>query len=108
MSYQNMDYALKLCDYTHSSFPDLPLQYLRCLIIVSCNEGISISDISQKIGSPLSTTSRIISALENRRQMGEAYNLLQIDLNPFDNRQKLISLSPKGRNFICQLDKAMA
>lgn len=107
MSYQNINYALKLCDYTHASLPDFPLQYLRCLLIVSYNEGCTISSISQKMGAPLSTVSRIIGALENKRQMGEAYHLLHIDLNPSDNRQKLISLSPEGKNFIRQLDKAM-
>lgn len=108
MSYQNIECARKLCEFTHSLLPDFPLQYLRCLIFISKNEGASITGVSQQLAIPLSTASRILGALENNRQHGNPYQLVEINLEPSNRRQKVVFLSEKGKNFLQQLDEAMA
>lgn len=79
---------------------EFPLQYAVCLGTISLEEGLSISDLAQRTRLSLSTVSRIVGALSDTRQKGEAYGLIQVKISPTEKRKKEIYLSARGRIFI--------
>ena len=75
---------------------DFPLLYALCLIEIACDEGMSMTDLSRKVGAPLSTISRAIGALSDTRQRGKAYGLVNAIPCLNERRKKLLSLSSQG------------
>lgn len=80
--------------------PEFPLQYAVCLAEISLNEGLSVTDLSKRTGLALSTVSRIVGALSEYRQMGEAYQLISLKVSEVERRKKIITLTPKGRAIV--------
>ncbi|MFP4314231.1 MAG: MarR family winged helix-turn-helix transcriptional regulator [Alphaproteobacteria bacterium] len=80
--------------------PEFPLQYAVCLGTITLDEGLSISELAEKTRLSLSTVSRIVGALSNTRQKGEAYGLIQVKICPQEKRKKELYLSAKGRLFM--------
>jgi DNA-binding MarR family transcriptional regulator len=80
--------------------PEFPIQYAICLAEVSRNEGLSLTQLSEKTGLALSTVSRIIGALSKYRQKGTPFGLVKVKLSAIERRRKEISLTPKGRAVI--------
>ncbi len=80
--------------------PEFPLQYAICLGEISLNEGLSVTQLSERTGLALSTVSRIVGALSQYRQMGEPYELVNLEVSKIERRRKEIYLTPKGRTII--------
>lgn len=98
---------LKLLRELQKIDPEFPLQYAVALGIISLQEGLSVSCLADKINLSLSTTSRIVGALSNARQKGEAYGLVHVKISPHEKRRKEIYLTTKGRLFINSIDNLM-
>lgn len=79
---------------------EFPLQYAICLLEISLNQGLSMTELSEKTNIPLSTVSRIVGALSKYRQRGTPYNLVEITISPSERRKKQISLTVEGKKFI--------
>lgn len=86
---------------------EFPLQYAICLCEVSMNEGISLTQLAEKTGMPLSTVSRIIGALSKYRQNGQAFNLIEVTISPSERRKKQLRLTVKGRGVINEIKTAI-
>jgi DNA-binding MarR family transcriptional regulator len=83
---------------------NFPLPYSVFLLEVARNEGCSLGDIRKATGMPLSTLSRILSALSTHRRNGaKPYRLIEQDYDPDNRRRKVIRLSAKGRAFISRV-----
>lgn len=80
--------------------PEFPLQYAVCLVLVSQDEGLSLTTLSGRADLSLSTTSRIVGALSQYRQSGKPYNLVKLHIAPDERRRKEIYLTAKGREII--------
>jgi DNA-binding MarR family transcriptional regulator len=101
---KNSSILLSLLQALSSLDKNFPLPYSVFLFEVARNEGCSLGDISKTTGMPLSTSSRILSALSTRRQTGaEPYRLIEQDYDPDNRRRKVIRLSAKGRAFISRV-----
>lgn len=79
---------------------EFPLQYAICLLEISRNEGMSLTNLSLKTGLALSTVSRIIGALSHRRQKGVPYGLVNVLRSKTERRRKELYLTDKGRSVI--------
>ena len=86
---------------------EFPLQYSICLAQISMEEGMSLTELSQKMGLGLSTVSRIVGALSKYRQNGNPYGLIELKISPEERRKKAIYLTPKGRDVLAQIYKAL-
>jgi len=80
--------------------PEFPLQYAICLGEIALNEGISVTELSNRTGLALSTVSRITGALSKYRQMGEPYELINLEISEKSRRTKEIYLTSKGHRTI--------
>lgn len=77
--------------------PEFPLQYAVCLNEIAQNEGLSLTQLSEKTGLALSTTSRIVGALSKHRQKGKPFELVKVLIAKNERRRKEIYLTAKGR-----------
>ncbi len=68
----------------------LSIPQFRALARTQREPSVSISAISDHLGTSLSTTSRVVSGLVQR-------NLLTRDTSPADRRQVGLAITPKGR-----------
>lgn len=88
--------------------PEFPLQYAICLSEIALEEGMSLTQLSQRTGLALSTVSRIVGSLSQYRQNGAPYGLVEIRTSPQERRRKELMLSDKGRAFMAELDAALS
>jgi DNA-binding MarR family transcriptional regulator len=77
--------------------PEFPIQYAICLIVISQNEGFSITNLAEKSGLALSTVSRIVGALSNYRQLGQPYHFVEVKVSEAERRRKELYLTDLGR-----------
>jgi DNA-binding MarR family transcriptional regulator len=80
----------------------LPLQVARLLVAI-CEIGetdISTSDANKMLNYNSATLSRNINTLSSRpKRTGKGLGLITTKENPQDRREKIISLTIKGKNF---------
>jgi len=87
--------------------PEFPLQYAVCLGEIALEEGLSLTALSEKTGMPLSTVSRIIGALSQKRQKGVPYDLVTVTVSAHERRKKELYLTQGGRAVIGALAATM-
>lgn len=75
---------------------EFPLNYTICLTHIAMNEGMSLTQLSEKTGLALSTISRIVGALSTYRQNGQGYELIEQKISPQERRRKELYLTQKG------------
>ncbi|MDD3020028.1 MAG: MarR family winged helix-turn-helix transcriptional regulator [Alphaproteobacteria bacterium] len=83
--------------------PEFPIQYAICLAEIAECEGCSLTDLSEKTGLALSTVSRIVGALSNYRQKGEAYGLVDMRVSETERRRKELFLTEKGLHTLTKI-----
>ncbi len=83
--------------------PEFPLQYAVCLAHISMNEGMSLTDLSDRTGLALSTVSRIVGAMSSGRRKGKSYGLLRVHISQQERRRREIYLTPEGRETVTAL-----
>lgn len=88
--------------------PEFPLQYAICLAEIAIAEGLSLTDLAERTGMPLSTVSRIVGALSKHRQKGAAYDLVTVGISSTERRRKELFLSVRGRSVIGEIEGIMS
>lgn len=88
--------------------PEFPIQYAICLFEIAMNEGLCLTDLSEKTGMPLSTISRITSALAKEKARGKNYGLVKIKISPKERRKKQLFLTKKGWKVTETISEAMS
>lgn len=90
---------LKFIQGVSSLEPEMPLQQLHCLLVIAqSEEGLSLTDIAQKVGIGLATASRYIAALgKQNRHREEGLLLIESFEDPMERRKKVIRLTKKGK-----------
>lgn len=83
--------------------PEFPIQYAICLIVVSQEEGISITNLAEKSGLALSTVSRIVGALSDYRQLGQPYGFIEVKVSPQERRRKELYLTNLGKSSLKEI-----
>ena len=82
---------------------EFPLQYAVCLIEIAKHEGVSVTELSRKTSMALSTVSRIVGALSKKRQKGQAFDLIKVQISKEEKRRKELYLTARGKALINSL-----
>jgi DNA-binding MarR family transcriptional regulator len=78
--------------------PDMPIQYALSFLTVAQNEGLSIRDLSERLGIAQSSASRNIAALSRWRSFDKpGHDLVQAEEDPRERRRKVVTLTQAGR-----------
>ena len=82
----------------------MPAGQIAFFLNAAKNEGLSISEISTRIGANPQTTSRYLKNLSDTvDEFGPGLGLLYSYKNPKNRRQKLVVLTAKGHAFLKRL-----
>lgn len=76
---------------------EFPIQYTICLIKIAQNEGCSLTQLAEDTNLALSTVSRIVGALSDYRQLGQAFGFIEVKISPTERRRKELYLTELGR-----------
>lgn len=83
---------------------DMPIQQVVVLAWVALNEGKTQKKLRDSLGMASSTSSRNLTALSTLHRLGKpGLGLIEWVDSSEDRRQKLLYLSPKGRNFVADV-----
>ena len=81
--------------------PEFPIQYALCLCEIARHECLSLTELSQTTGIPLSTISRIIGTMSGTR--GRCAGLVKVKFSSTEARRKELSLTTRGTSLISHL-----
>jgi DNA-binding MarR family transcriptional regulator len=82
----------------------MPARCVQAFLLVAEKEGLSVDDYARKADMSPTTMSRNLLDLGERDRKGdEGAGLVQGEDNIFDRRQKVYSLTPKGRALLAAL-----
>lgn len=84
--------------------PLVPTQMVQAFLTVAANEGCTLTEIAEKLGTNLSTASRQLLDLSDRnRKMQEGYKLVERQADPTNLRVNRYTLTPKGKLLVNEL-----
>src|SRR3546814_10232505 len=78
--------------------PTIPTQLVQTFVDVALNEGKSLGELAELVGSNASTVSRHLLDLgERNRRMEPGYGLVDRRVDPMELRKNSYFLTPKGK-----------
>jgi len=91
--------ALKLLYGIQKVDPEMPLQQVMCLFVIAQEkEGISLTDLANKVGIGLASASRYVGSLGKiNRHREEGFNFIEAYEDPMERRKKIIRVTTKGK-----------
>lgn len=96
--------ALELLKEFQSIDNEFPIQYAVCLLEIARDEGLTLTALAERTDMALSTISRIIGALSDNRQKGEAFYLVDAQVSSTSRRSKALHLTRRGRSLIQRIE----
>lgn len=88
--------------------PLVPTQVVQAFLAVAANEGKTLTELAEVLGTNLSTASRQLLDLGDRnRKMEQGYMLVDRQVDPMNLRINRYTLTPKGRLLIKELASIM-
>jgi DNA-binding MarR family transcriptional regulator len=96
--------AIHLLEAFRRLDPDLPIQYALSFLTIAENEGLSMRDLSERLGIAQSSASRNVAALSEWHSFGKpGHDLVEAREDPRERRRKIITLTRKGEALIREL-----
>lgn len=91
--------ALKLLTGIRQVDPEMPIAQAMCLFVIAQEkEGLSLTELSRKVGIGMATASRYVASLNKMtRYRTEGLKLVESFEDPLERRKKIIRLTPKGQ-----------
>ena len=86
-------------DYLRSSHPEITLFQVISFLYICENEGLSIAELAEIIGTTRATASRnarSLTAADHDGTIAPSLGLVEIRQNEFDGRGRVLGLSPRG------------
>jgi DNA-binding MarR family transcriptional regulator len=84
----------------------MPLRYVQAYLLVAQKEGQSVTDLAKKADMPVTTMSRnLLDMGERNRYFEEGAGLVVGEDNPLNRRERLYSLTHKGRALLASITK---
>lgn len=87
----------------------MPARAIQAYLLVAQKEGQSVTELAKAADLPITTMSRNLLDMGDRnRYFEEGAGLVVGEDNPFNRREKLYSLTPKGRALLASTTKTAA
>lgn len=100
----------KLCDALKKVQDDLSLPQLVALLAIASSPGLSVNELSERIGAPQQSTSRYVSVLTGRYADpaigGDSRPFITQEVKHDDPRSRALFLAERGRNAVQSIFEA--
>lgn len=84
----------------------MPLRFVQAYLLVAQKEGQSVTDLAKRADMPVTTMSRTLLDMGDRnRYFEEGAGLVVGEDNAFNRRERLYSLTHKGRALLASITK---
>jgi DNA-binding MarR family transcriptional regulator len=84
----------------------MPARHVQAYFLVAQKEGQTVTELAKKADMPVTTMSRILLDMgERTRYFEEGAGLVQGEDNPLNRRERLYSLTHKGRALLASITK---
>lgn len=101
-----IDQMLKSLDPFFKLRTTMPARCVQAYLLVARKEGQSVSELAKIADLPVTTMSRNLLDMGDRnRYFEEGAGLVASEDNPFNRREKLYSLTPKGRALLASITR---
>jgi len=88
--------------------PDMPIQYALSFLTLARNPGLSIRDLSERLGIAQSSASRNVAALSEWHSFRKpGHNLIKAKEDPRERRRKIVTPTKKGEALLTRLEAIM-
>jgi DNA-binding MarR family transcriptional regulator len=100
---------LALLDPLFSIRSTMPARTIQAFLLVAEKEGLSVGEYARRAGlSPTTMSRNLLDMGERDRNYEEGAGLIEGKENVLNRREKLYSLTPKGRALLASITKAKA
>ena len=84
----------------------MPARHVQAYLLVAQKEGQTVTELAKKADMPVTTMSRNLLDMGDRnRYFEEGAGLVEGQDNPLNRRERLYSLTPKGRALLASITK---
>lgn len=99
-----IDMLIRVLEALRKLDPDMPIQYALSFLTLAQNEGMSMGELSARLGIAQSSASRNVAALSRWHSFGKpGHDLVVAEEDPRERRRKLVRLTEKGHALIEEL-----
>ena len=85
--------------------PEIPSQAINTFLYIVLHEGCSVKDIGEALNLRQSSASRNVAMLSKMHRLRKpGFGLIEAREDPRERRRKVITLTPKGKRFLEDLD----
>lgn len=103
---QSLAKVVKCLEEFRKIDPQIPPQTAVSFLWVCIHDGITMKDLSDRVGVSQSSMSRNIAALSETHRYGKpGYDLVYATEDPAERRRKIVKLTPKGRRIAASLSE---
>lgn len=87
---------------------DVQVQTIQVFLKIASSSGSpSMEELIKTTGIGMSAVSRNVKKLSVGTHASPGYRLLTVELDPYDNRRRVLSLSHKGKELVQKLENSM-
>lgn len=101
---KKIDKLLMLLEELRKLDPEMQLQMAATLVLVAKKEGITMKEMSDRLGISQASCSRNVAALSRWHRLNRAgHDLVIATEDPAERRRKVVFLTPKGKRVMNSL-----
>ncbi|MEQ8964530.1 MAG: winged helix DNA-binding protein [Azospirillaceae bacterium] len=93
-----LDRLIEVLETFRALDPDMPIQYALSFLTLARHEGLSMRELSDRLGIAQSSASRNVAALSEWQSFRRpGHDLVRAEEDPRERRRKIVRLTAKGR-----------
>lgn len=87
--------------------PDVQVQTIQTFLLVATQENPGVNELARQIALSQPSASRNLKKLCEAPRGQEGYDLIAMELDPWDNRKRIIKLTARGHELIRHIEEAV-
>jgi DNA-binding MarR family transcriptional regulator len=87
--------------------PDVQIETLQTFLVVALGGNPGLNELARRIGLTQPAASRNLKKLCEGPRGQEGYGLIAMEIDPFDNRRKIVKLTTRGHELVRHIEDAM-